>query len=121
LFRSHQAGLPLFFLYLLVVTEDARQIGALPLVEGSPYSHRLLGRLTGTSDGKHWERVLGAAAAPGIHHHPVGDSIDLGDHVRHPPQGLRRSPHPAAHTSATFQIADLLGADMQAVCTTLAS
>jgi hypothetical protein len=112
LFRSHQAGLPLFFLYLLVVTEDARQIGTLPLVEGPPYSHRLLGRLTGMSDGKHWKGVLRAAAAPGIHYHPVGDFIDLGDHVRHPPQGLGRSPHPAAHTSAAFKIADLLGADM---------
>jgi hypothetical protein len=121
LFRSHQAGLPLFFLYLLIVTEDARQIGTLPLVEGPPDSQRLLGRLTGTPDRKHWERVIRAAAAPSIHHHPVGDSIDLGDHVRHPSQGLGRSPHPAAHTSAAFKIADLLGADMQAVCTTLAS
>ena len=73
LLRTQMAGLALFFLGFLVLSEDARQVGALPVVEGTPGIQRLPRRLTDASGRKQRKRVIRAAAAPGIHHHPIGD------------------------------------------------
>lgn len=118
--RSHEAVPSLFLLGLLVLPENAGQIAALPVVQCASGSDRFPGRLTGLPGREHGERVLRATAAPSIHHHAVGNPVDLGQHVRHLPQRFGRAPHPATYASAAFQITDFFRTDVQALSTPLA-